>query len=140
MAKELNGRMQNAARNSFWGIVSKVVSLILGFVSRTIFIQYLGAVYLGVNGVYTEVLKVLSFVELGFGTALIFTMYKPVAENDEEKTIKLLHFYRDVYRVIALLILCLGLLLLPFLQYILKGAENMTLRELRIYFLIFLAN
>lgn len=140
MAKVLNGRMQNAARNSFWGIISKIISLILGFASRTIFIHYLGTVYLGVNGVYTEVLKVLSFVELGFGTALIFTMYKPVAENDDEKTIKLLHFYRDVYRIIALLILCLGLLLLPFLQYILKGADNLTLKELRIYFLIFLAN
>lgn len=133
-------RTENAIRNTKYALLGKVASLILGFVSRTVFIYYLGTVYLGVNGLYTEVLSALSFAELGFGTALIYAMYAPVAKNDEVAIIKLLDFYKKVYRIVASIITAGGLALLPFLQYIVKGADNLTLFDLRLYFLIFLAN
>ena len=133
-------RTENAFKNTTYGIISKIVSLVLGFVSRTVFIYILGNQYLGVNGLYTEILSMLSLAELGFGTALNFAMYKPVAENDSEKILKLLDFYKKIYRIIALIVAIIGIALLPFLQYIVKGADQLSLFDLRLYFLIFLFN
>lgn len=133
-------RTTNAIKNLQFGILGKLVNLVLAFVSRTIFIYFLGSTYLGVNGLYTEILSLLSFAELGFGSAMTFAMYKPVAENDKEKIIKLLGFYKVVYHIIAGVIAFLGILLIPFLQYIVKGADWLSITELRVYFLIFLVN
>lgn len=133
-------RTENAVKNLSWGWISKILGLVLSFVSRTIFIQFLGKTYLGVNGLYSEILSMLSFAELGFGTALNFAMYKPVAENDQEKVSKLLTFYRKIYSIIALMIATLGIILIPFLQYIVKGADQLTLFDLRLFFVIYLGN
>lgn len=136
----MEGRTKYAIKNSKYGIFSKIVSLLLSFVSRTVFIKFLGNTYLGINGLYTEILSVLSFAELGFGTALTYSMYAPVAQNDEEKIIRLLAFYKKVYNIIALVIVIAGIAILPFLQYLVKGADGVELRDLRLYFLFFLAN
>ena len=133
-------RTGNAIRNTKYAILNKFVTLILGFISRTVFIHYLGDALLGVNGLYTEVLAALSFAELGFGTVLIYALYGPVARNETEYIVKLLDFYKWVYRIIAAVIAVLGLCLLPFLQYIVKNAQGLTLFQLRLYFLIFLFN
>lgn len=133
-------RTQHAIKNVEFGILSKILSLVFSFISRTIFIFILGSVYLGVNGLYTEILSLLAFAELGFGSAMSFLMYKPVADNDYDKIVKLLNFYKKVYRIIACVIAALGLCLVPFLEYIVKGADWITIKELRIYFLIYLFN
>lgn len=133
-------RTQNAAKNAFWGIICKIINLIFAFISRTVFIYILGSTYLGVNGLYSEILSLLSFSELGFGSAVTFSMYKLVAEDDTEKIVKLLSFFKTVYRVIACVIAVLGLSLMPFLGDIVKGADWLTATELRAYFLIFLFN
>lgn len=133
-------RTTNAIKNLQFGILGKIVNLVLAFAARTIFIYFLGSTYLGVNGLYTEILSLLSFAELGFGSAMTFAMYKPVADDDHEKIVKLLDFYKKIYRIIAGIITILGILLLPFLQYIVKGADWLSVKELRIYFLIFLFN
>lgn len=135
-----NSRMTLIVKNSFFGIVSKISSLVLGFVSRTVFIYFLGMTYLGVSGLYTEILQMLSLTELGFGSALIFALYKPVAENDEHTIRKLLDFYKTTYRIIALIISVAGILFVPFIQYIVKGVDNLTLFELRLFFVIYLIN
>ena len=108
--------------------------------SRTVFIYILGSTYLGVNGLYSEILSLLSFAELGFGSAMTFAMYKPVANNDVEHVVKLLDFYKTVYRIVAGVIAVIGLCMVPFLPHIVRGAEWLTIKELRIYFLIFLFN
>lgn len=133
-------RTEFARKNVTFGLIAKILTLVINFISRTIFIRVLGNEALGVNSLYTELLTVLSFAELGFASALIFAMYKPVADNDEEKVIKLLYFYKRVYHIIAFAITLIGLSLLPFLQYIVRGASNISLFYLRIYFLIFLFN
>lgn len=133
-------RTTNAIKNTSFGLLGKILNLIFAFLSRTLFIYVLGSTYLGVNGLYTEILSLLSFAELGFGSAMTFALYRPVAENNIEKIIKLLDFYKIVYRIIALVISFFGLVLLPFLQYIVNGADWLTLTELRVYFLIFLFN
>ena len=129
-------------KNTTFGFASKCINLILNFVSRTVFIYYFGATFLGINGLYSNILQVLSFAELGFGTALQYAIYKPVANNDRPKIVQLLSIYKKIYRIIAVIISASGLAMMPFLQYIVNGAgsENLTLFELRLYFAIFLTN
>jgi hypothetical protein len=133
-------RTKFAIKNTAVGILSKATALILGFVSRTVFIHFLGNEYLGVNGLYTEVLSILSFAELGFGTALTYAMYKPVAQNDTDTILKLTNYYKKIYRLIACIVAGLGLSILPFLQHVVKGADLLTLHDLRLYYVIFLFN
>lgn len=133
-------RTQNVVRNTKFAIISKIVTMSLSFVSRTIFIYYLGNVYLGVSGLFTDILQVLSFAELGFGNALILAMYKPVADNNVLQIEKLLKFYKKVYRWIALIIAVGGVSIIPFLQYIIKGANNLAINELRTFYAIYLFN
>lgn len=147
MAEERNAndsrsitRTEFAARNSIFGLVGKAASLIANFVSRTVFIYILGKYYLGINGLYTEILSFLSFAELGFGSAMTFALYGPVERGEDEKVRELMDFFKRAYRVIAFIILSFGLALTPFLQYIVNGAGSLSLFDLRLYFLIFLAN
>lgn len=139
-SEELQSRTSFAARNSFFGLMGKALTLVTQFIARTAFIYILGRYYLGVNGLYTDILNVLSFAELGFGSAMTFALYGPVARGEEERIVQLLAFYRTVYRAIALVIAAVGLALTPFLQCIVMGAGSLSLFELRLYFLIFLAN
>lgn len=134
------GRTAFAARNSVYGLVGKAASLLASFASRTAFIYVLGKYYLGINGLYTEILSFLSFAELGFGSAMTFALYGPVERGEDERVRELMQFYKAAYRAIALVVLALGLAVVPFLQYIVNGAEGLSLSELRLYFLIFLAN
>lgn len=136
----MENRTKAATKNMAWGIISKAISLVLSFASRTIFIYFLGKEYLGINSLYTEVLSMLSLAELGFGTAFTFAMYKPIANNDNEKIRQLISLFRNVYSVIAVVVTVVGLGLIPFLQYIVKGADSLTLIQLRLYFAIFLTN
>ena len=78
-------RVANATRNIIFGYIGNTIALLLGFVSRTVFIHTLGVTYLGVDGLYTNILSLLSLAELGIGTAMNFNLYKPVAEEDYEK-------------------------------------------------------
>lgn len=133
-----SSRTVNSARNISWGLLGKVTTLLLSFVSRTVFIYCLGTVYLGVNGLFTNVLSILSFTELGIGTAMNYSLYKPVAEGNREKVRSLMHVYKQAYRVIAGIITVLGLALLPWLDVFVKGAEGIG--DIRVYYLLFLFN
>ena len=79
-------------------------------------IYKLGNEYLGLNGLFTSILQVLSLAELGFGDAIVFSMYKPIIENDNKMLSALLNLYKKVYRIIGKVILCVGLLILPFIK------------------------
>ena len=131
-------RTSFAIKNVFYSYIGTFTTTILSFITRTIFIKLLGSNYLGVNGLFTDVLGVLSFAELGFGTAMNFSLYKPVAENDREKIKSLIYLYKKAYYAIAIIITVLGLLLLPFLHFIVKDPGNIG--DIRIYFLVFLFN
>ncbi len=137
--KEMS-RTEYAVKNVFFAIMNRMLTLVVNFVSRTFFIHYLGNTYLGINGLFTEILSALSFMELGFGTALNFAMYKPAAEKNTEKIVRLLDYYKRVYQVIALLVSAVGVSLIPFLQFIVKGAEDTPISEIRIYYVFFLIN
>lgn len=91
-------RSKNAKRNSFWGLMSSLLSILLPFLVRTILIKELGAEYLGLSGLLTSILTVLNITELGFGTAIVYTMYKPLAEDNVELLCALLNYYRGIYK------------------------------------------
>ncbi len=109
-------RTANAKRNITWALIAKVLMIVGPFVIRTIFIQKLGAEYLGLSSVYTSVLQVLNLTELGFGSAVVYSMYKPVAEGDTRTVAAFLNYFKGVYRKIGLVILALGLVVMPFLS------------------------
>lgn len=133
-----DSRTEHIVRNIRWGYICTFVSYAFGFFSRTILVWILGENYVGVNGLFTNVLGVLSFAELGIGTALNYSLYKPVAENDTEKIKSLMDLYRKAYRVIAVIILLMGLALLPFLDHLVKDPGEIG--DIRVYYLIFLFN
>lgn len=110
-------RTENSIRNTVTALVGQVATLVLSFITRTIFIKYLGASYLGINGLFSNILSVLSFAESGFGTAIIYALYKPLAENDQRRIVALMNFYAMVYRFIGIFILVVGMLLIPNLTF-----------------------
>ena len=113
-------RTYNSARNAASGVLYLVVKTFLDFVLRTVFIQTLGATYLGVNGLFSNVLMILNLAELGVGNAIIFNLYKPVAQNDVHKIRSLMLLYKKCYNVIGIGIFIVGICLMPFLDVIIK--------------------
>ena len=113
-------RTKNAARNVVFGVLYKSYITIVPFFIRTAIIYFLGVQYLGLNGIFASILNVLNLAELGVGEAMVFSMYKPIAEDDAPTISALMNLYRKYYRLIGLVIGALGLLLLPFLRYLIK--------------------
>lgn len=134
------GRIQHAAKNIAFGYIGNITSTVLGFVLRTVFIMKLDATLLGINGLYTGVLTMLSLAELGIGTALNYSLYAPVARKDYEKIKSYMLFYKKAYRVIAGVVAGIGIVLIPFLKYFIKNPGNYGMEELTFYYLIFLFN
>lgn len=112
------GRVVNASLNTVWAIISQGVTVLLGLFSRKIFLDHLGAEYLGVNSLFSDVLMLFSFADLGFGTAILFSMFQPIAENDENKIKSLLLFYRDIYNYVIIALIFISIAFLPFLYTI----------------------
>lgn len=128
----MESRTKNVLRNIFWGFGEKIVILLLPFITRTIMIKVLGAEYLGLGSLLTSILTVLSLSELGFGSAIVFSMYKPIAEEDKDTICALLNLYRKFYRIVGAIVLSVGLLLMPFIKYLIKGDIP---KEVNIYIL-----
>ena len=132
-------RSKNAIRNTFYGVVNTIVSIVLPFVVRTIFIKTLGSEFLGLNSLFTSILTVLNLTELGFSSAVVFCMYKPIAEDDTDSINALLYFYRKVYFYIGIIILVIGSLLIPFLPNLISGSYPTSINLIIVY-LIYLVN
>jgi O-antigen/teichoic acid export membrane protein len=109
------GRKKNAARNLIYGGIDKIYLTLIPFVRRTVILYFLGVEYLGLSSLFTSILQVLSLAELGVGNAMVYSMYKPFAENDQKTLCALLKLYKYYYRIIGFVILVLGLLVMPFL-------------------------
>ena len=135
------GRVKSATRNIAFGYVGQIATALMSFILRTVFIMHLNEDLLGINSTYGNILSLLNMAELGIGTALNFSLYGPVARGEKEKIKSYMQLYRKAYFIIACVVAAVGLLLTPFLQYFkLRSPENTTVRELTIYYLIFLFN
>ena len=109
-------RTEYSLINIMVGMGGYFFNTILGFICRMVFVKCLPAEYLGINGLFTNILSMLSLAELGIGTAIVYALYKPLAENNEEKIASLMQFYGKAYRVIGCVVGVVGLALLPFLH------------------------
>lgn len=113
---------KNTKRNLIVGIVSKTILMILPFVVRSVIVTYLNSDYLGLNSLFSSILSVLALSEMGFGVAMVYHMYKPVAKDDQDTINALLALYKKVYNVIGVAIICIGLILIPFLPLLINGS------------------
>ncbi len=117
-------RTKKSAINSVVGIVCSLVSSILSFVLQAVFIRLLGLEYSGINGLFTDVLKILNLAELGINNAIMFRLYKQIAENNKYEIEKILNFYKKISCFIAFVILIVGLAFIPFLHLFVKEAPT----------------
>lgn len=113
------------------------LNILLSFVCRVVFVHQLSAEYLGINGLFTNILSMLSLAELGVGTAMIYALYRPVAEDDHPKIASYMKVYGAAYKTIGAVIALLGLLLLPFLDVLIKDPPNIP-ENISVLYLIFL--
>lgn len=130
-------RSENVIKNSIWTTINTVITILIGFVSRTVFIYILNSEYLGIDGLFSNILSLLSLSELGFGSAVTFNLYKPLREKDDKRIAAIMNFYKWVYRIVALFILVVGLCLVPFLQYIIKDT-TFDMSYIRLIYVLFL--
>lgn len=114
-------RTQNATRNIIFGMANRIYQIMVPFVLRTLMIHTLGIKYLGLNSLFASVLQVLNLAELGVGNALVYSMYKPIAEDDTNKICALMRLYKIYYKVIGIVVLVIGLCLLPFIPNLVSG-------------------
>lgn len=114
-------RTKNASRNIVFGVILKAYQILVPFLMRTAMIYLMGVQYLGLNSLFTSVLHVLNLAELGVGSAMVYSMYKPIAEDDNTTICALMKLYRTYYRVIGLVIAVVGGTLAPFIPHLIKS-------------------
>lgn len=134
-----NSRTKNSIRNIAFGMISRTVSMLFPFIVRTIFIEFLGEEYLGLNSLYKSVLQVLNLTDLGFASAIVASMYKPIAEGNVSEVSALMKLYRKLYKGIGLIILIAGLVLTPFIGKMINGNPPDGV-NIYVLWLLYLAN
>lgn len=134
-----NSRTKNATRNIFSGLVNKIIMLLFPFIIRTIMIKKLGTEFLGLNSLFSSILQVLNLAELGFGSAVVFSMYKPIAEGDKKTICALLNLYKKIYKKIGIVIICISICIVPFLKYLINGSYPNSI-NLYVVFILYLSN
>lgn len=133
-----HSRLINSLRNSSVNVIVEFINNLINFGIRTIFIYYLSVDYLGLNGLFNNILNFLNLAELGFGTAITYNLYKPVADDDKERIKSLVKLYKVIYRVIGLSVMTLGLLVIPFMGYLEKDAVSIE-ENIVLLYLLYLA-
>ncbi|HHE3273822.1 TPA: transporter, partial [Streptococcus pneumoniae] len=135
----MSNRLVNTRRNIVWGTLNKLIAIALPFLVRTTLIYQLGIQYVGISGLFASILQVLSLADLGFANAIVYSMYKPLAHGDNDTVGALLGFYKKIYRVVGVVILIAGLLIVPFINYLVKGSYPADI-NIQLIYLIYLAN
>lgn len=132
-------KTNSAIKNILYGSINKIIAIFFPFIIRTMIIRYLGTEYVGLGSLFSAILNILNFAELGIGSAIVFSMYKPIANDDEATINALLNLYKKIYRIIGLCVLVIGLAIMPLLKYLIK---NGTPPDINLYVLysIYLAN
>ncbi|MBO5622008.1 MAG: polysaccharide biosynthesis protein, partial [Butyrivibrio sp.] len=134
------GRVKSATKNIAFGYVGQMATMVMSFILRKIFIMHLSDTLLGVNSLYTNILSLLNMAELGIGTALNFSLYGPVARGEKEKIKSYMQMYKKAYYCIAAVVAVIGLAPTPFLSFFIKNPGENSLKDLTIYYFIFLFN
>lgn len=128
-------RSKNAARNAAYGIVLRFYVMLMPFVMRTVMVYVLGVNYLGLNSLFTSILQVLNLAESGVGSAMVFSMYRPIAEDDAARICALMRLYKIYYRIIGGIVFAGGMIVMPFLPYLIKSDVPADINLYTLYFL-----
>ena len=128
-------RSEYSVINILTGFGGYFLNTIMGYICRMVFVRCLSAEYLGVNGLFTNILSMLSLAELGIGGAIGFALYKPLAEDDRDKIATLMRFYGKAYRIIGCVVAVVGLLMMPFLNIIITNQPDIRENLYAIYLL-----
>lgn len=135
----MNNKNLRIQSNVTSGVVRVIINVALPFMLRTAMIYCLGAAYLGLSSLFTSILSVLSLAELGFSNAIVYSMYRPLALNDDDAVCALMAYYKKVYRIIGLVVLSVGVIITPFLTLFIKDGWPADI-NIYLLFLIYLAN
>lgn len=135
---EKKSRLQKSKKNLLFSILNQIVIVLLTFVNRQIFIQLLGKEYLGVNGLFSSILSVLSLAELGINNTFLFFLYRPIYEKNLVRIRSLVGYSKKLFRIIAIVIFLLGLLITPFLSLLMNVSINLNV--IYLYYIIYLLN
>ena len=133
-----DSRTKNTSRNIVAGLINRFSSIFLSFFNRTIIIYLLGAEFSGLNSLFTSILGMLSLAELGVHTAIVQSMYEPIAKNDKRRICELVTLYKRLYRIAGIVILGIGTILLPFLPNLINGEIPETINLYSLYILYLL--
>ncbi len=128
-------RTKNAVRIIFFKGLFQILNIFIPFIMRTVILHVLGVEYLGLNGLFKSILSILNLAELGVGSAMLFSMYKPIAEDDHDTICALMKLYRTLYRIIGLIVLAIGLVLIPFLHVLIKDEIPADVNLYVLYFM-----
>ena len=135
---QTDSRTKKSIVNAYSNLFNQIIAVLIQFVLRTVFIHTLSIEYLGINGLFSNVLSVLSLTELGLGTALIINMYGPIARNDKPEILKFFTLYKKVYYIVGTIIGAIGLLIVPFIHYLVADADNIP--NLQLLYVLFLSD
>lgn len=130
-------RTGNVIKNSGASLLARFAHLVFRFALRTAFIRLLGNEYTGISGLFNDILSVLNLMEMGLDMSMVFSLYSPVANNDQWRISALLKFYKKIFTVIGIVILAAGVACIPFLQYVVKGVPNIK-EDIRLIFLMYI--
>ena len=115
-----SNRAAASIKNSSFSIITQVLTVVINFVVKTIFIYTLGSEYLGINGLFSNIITMLSLADLGLGIAIPYSLYKPLSTEDHEKIKSLMYFYKRIYNIIGIAVLMIGFSITPFLPFLIK--------------------
>ena len=129
-------RTNNSIKNTIGSMAANISIIIIGVIAQAIFIKILGTEYLGINGLFTNIISMLGIVELGIGSAIVYNLYKPIAENNISLIKSLMNFYKKSYRLIGIIVLILGICIMPFLN---SFVGNLTIDiNIKVVYLLFI--
>ena len=131
-------RVKNTSKNIIYAFIFEVIKILLVFIGRIVFVKKLGVAYLGINGLFSNILGVLSLADLGMATVLMYALYEPLAKKDEIKIKKYMNYFKKIYNIIALTVTIIGISLIPFLKYLVNLPDNMP--DIYVYYILLLLN
>lgn len=131
------GRTEKSVRNVKFALMAQIVTIALSFITRTCLVRVLGIEAVALNGLFTQVIAAISLAEMGAGTAIVYNLYKPLAEGDHEKVSQLMNLFRTAYWIIAAATLIIGIILIPWLPYLITDITY-DISYIRIVYLMFI--
>ncbi len=136
--KMIDSRIEKTKKNFIYAVILQITKILFVFINRIIFVKILGPVYLGINGLFSNILSMLSIADLGITTAMMYSLYKPLAEHDEDKISMYIRYFKKMYNVIAVIVFLSGILLIPFLKYMVNLPEEIN--NIYLYYIILVIN